>query len=26
MREVAAEAGVPPICIDLLAWDYAHGR
>jgi hypothetical protein len=24
MREVAAEAGVPPICVDLLAWDYAH--
>jgi hypothetical protein len=26
MREVAAEAGVAPICVDMLAWDHAHGR
>jgi len=24
VRAVAKEAGVPPICIDLIAWDSAH--
>lgn len=23
-RQIAAVAGVPPICLDLLAWDHAH--
>ena len=24
LRGIAAAAGVPPICVDLLAWDWAH--